>query len=64
MTVSNRMKWPENADHTAVPYYVFHDQDIYNREQDKIYNGPAWHFVALEAELLQLGSFKSTTCIP
>ncbi|MCX2975491.1 Rieske (2Fe-2S) protein [Halieaceae bacterium IMCC8485] len=60
MTVSNRMKWPENADHTAVPYYVFHDQDIYNREQDKIYNGPAWHFVALEAELLQLGSFKST----
>ncbi len=42
------------------PYYVFHDQDIYNREQDKIYNGPAWHFVALEAELLQLGSFKST----
>lgn len=60
MTSSNRMKWPENADHTAVPYYVFHDQDIYNREQDKIYNGPAWHFVALEAELLKLGSFKST----
>jgi anthranilate 1,2-dioxygenase large subunit len=54
------MQWPENADHTAVPYYLFNDQDIYNREQHKIYNGPAWHFVALEAELLQLGSYKST----
>jgi anthranilate 1,2-dioxygenase large subunit len=39
---------------------LFNDQDIYNREQHKIYNGPAWHFVALEAELLQLGSYKST----
>ena len=60
MKSSNRMQWPEYADHTAVPYYLFNDQDIYNREQEKIYNGPAWHFVALEAELLQLGSFKST----
>ena len=60
MTSSSRTQWPENADHTAVPYFLFNDQDIYNREQRKIYNGPAWHFLALEAELLELGSFKST----
>jgi anthranilate 1,2-dioxygenase large subunit len=60
MSSINRTRWPENADHSAVPYFLFNDQGIYEREQEKIYSGLAWHFIALEAELPQQGSFKST----
>ncbi len=50
--------WPEG--HTRTPYAVFHDPRIAAREEERIFRGPVWHYVALEAELPAPGDFKST----
>ncbi|OTP67856.1 Ortho-halobenzoate 1,2-dioxygenase alpha-ISP protein OhbB [Caballeronia sordidicola] len=47
-------------DGSRVPFKVFSSQAVYNREQERIYRGPTWNFVALEAESLKPGDFKST----
>ncbi|BCQ30059.1 Rieske 2Fe-2S domain-containing protein [Caballeronia novacaledonica] len=47
-------------DGSMVPYQVFSSQDVYEREQEKIFRGPYWSFVALECEIPKLGDFKST----
>ena len=54
------LKWPADAGCTAVPYSVFNNQEVYDLEQAKIYNGKTWNFLAAEAELPEKGSFKST----
>ena len=56
----DRLKWPADAGCTAVPYWVFNNQEVYDLEQEKIYNGPTWNFLAADAELPGKGSFKST----
>lgn len=43
-----------------VPYRVFTDRHYYEREQEKIFRGEAWSFVALEAEIPNSGDYKST----
>lgn len=48
------------SDGSRVPYEVFSSQAVYEREQERIYRGPTWNFVALEAEIPQPGDFKST----
>ena len=48
------------SDGSRVPYEVFSSQAIYEREQERIYRGPTWNFVALDAEIPQPGDFKST----
>jgi len=59
-TTPNHLKWPAGADHTAVPYSVFNSKEVYELEQEKIYNGATWNYLASEAELPDNGSFKST----
>ena len=59
-TTPNHLKWPAGADHTAVPYSVFNSKEVYELEQEKLYNGPTWNYLASEAELPDNGSFKST----
>ena len=48
------------ADGSRVPYAVFSDPAIYELEQARIFRGPTWSFLALEAEIKQPGDFKST----
>jgi anthranilate 1,2-dioxygenase large subunit len=45
---------------TRIPYHLFTDPAIYRREQEKIFSGPFWNFVALAAELPKPGDFKAT----
>jgi anthranilate 1,2-dioxygenase large subunit len=47
-------------DGSRVPYKVFSSQEVYEREQERIYRGPTWSFVALEAEIPKPGDYKST----
>lgn len=47
-------------DGSRVPYKVFSSQDVYEREQERIYRGPHWSFVALAAEIPNVHDFKST----
>lgn len=51
--------WP-SADGSAVPYPLFTDEGIYRLEQERIYRGPTWSFLAMEAEIPAPGDFKAT----
>jgi anthranilate 1,2-dioxygenase large subunit len=51
--------WPEEAT-TRVPYQVFLDPAIYAQEQERIFRGPIWSYVALEAEVPNPQDFKAT----
>ena len=52
-------RWPAEGV-TRVPYRVFVDPAIYQREQERIFRGPVWSYVALAAELPKPGDFKAT----
>ena len=49
--------WPEQGI-ARVPYWVYTDPEVYAREQERIFCGPNWSYVALEAELPDCGDFK------
>jgi anthranilate 1,2-dioxygenase large subunit len=48
------------ADGSRVPYGVFTSQAVYEREQARIFRGPTWSFLGLEAEIRAPGDFKAT----
>ena len=48
------------TDGSRVPYGVFTSQAVYDEEQEKIFRGPTWSFLGLEAEIKAPGDFKST----
>src|SRR5215469_7112603 len=51
--------WPA-LDYSRVPYRLYHDAEIYAREQRHIFQGPTWNFLALEAEIPTPGDFRAT----
>jgi apoptosis-inducing factor 3 len=48
--------WPDD-DLSLVPDWVYTDPYIYEREIERIFHGPTWNFVALEAEVEKPGDF-------
>ena len=48
------------ADGSRVPYRMFSDPEIYALEQERIFRGPTWNFLGLEAEIPKPGDYKST----
>lgn len=52
-------RWPEGGV-TRVPFQVFSDPAIYALEQEKIFRGPVWHYLCLEAEVAKAGDIKTT----
>ena len=52
--------WPREG-LTRVPYRLYHDPEIHRLEQERIWRGPTWSYVALEAEIPAPGDFKSTS---
>ena len=51
--------WPAEGI-TRVPYWVYQDESVYRREQERIYRGATWNFLGLEAELPEPGDYKTT----
>lgn len=51
--------WPQ-GDVSRIPYWVYTDPAIYAREQERIFHGPTWSFLCLEAELPNPGDYKMT----
>lgn len=47
-------------DGSRVPYAVFSSQAVYDLEQERIFRGPTWNFLGLEAEIPNTGDYKST----
>jgi len=48
-------------DYTRIPYRLFFDPTIEALEQQRLFQGPVWNYVGLEAELKRPGDFKTTT---
>ena len=52
--------WPgENCE--RVPLWVYSDRANYGRELERIFYGPHWHFVGVDAEIPNPGDFKRAT---
>jgi phenylpropionate dioxygenase-like ring-hydroxylating dioxygenase large terminal subunit len=51
--------WPAGG-FTSAPYWVYTDPAVYAREQQAIFRGRCWHYLGLEAEVPEPGSYKNT----
>ena len=51
------LKWPE-AGLTRIPDWVYTSDEIFEREQERIFRGPTWNFVGFEAEIPNPGDFR------
>lgn len=58
-TDSHAFSWPAES-MTRVPYQVFLDPAIYEREQERLFRGPIWNYVGLQAEVPNAQDFKAT----
>ncbi|RLA07799.1 MAG: Rieske (2Fe-2S) protein [Gammaproteobacteria bacterium] len=54
------LNWPEPGVCDAVPYGVFNEREVYDREMERIYQGPTWNFLGLAAEVPNAGDYKAT----
>jgi anthranilate 1,2-dioxygenase large subunit len=48
------------VDGSRIPFKVYTSPEIYRLEQERIFRGPVWSFVAIEAEVPKPNDFKST----
>ena len=53
-------RWPAEGV-SRIPYWVYTDPDVYRLEQERIFRGPAWSYVALAAEIPRPGDFLRTS---
>jgi len=51
--------WP-TLDYSRVPYRLYHDTSLYREEQERIFKGPTWNYLCLEAEIPNPGDFRAT----
>ncbi|GAA5165271.1 Rieske 2Fe-2S domain-containing protein [Pseudonocardia eucalypti] len=58
MSPTELPKWPSTP--TRVPYWVFQREDVYAREQERLFRGPHWNFVCLESEVDAPGRFRAS----
>ena len=48
--------WPA-ADFSRVPFAVYTSSEVYDREQERIFHGPVWLYLGLQAEIPGPGDF-------
>jgi anthranilate 1,2-dioxygenase large subunit/terephthalate 1,2-dioxygenase oxygenase component alpha subunit len=53
-------EWPAEGI-TRVPYWAYSDEEIYAQEQERIFRGPSWSFLCLEAELAKPNTWRATS---
>jgi anthranilate 1,2-dioxygenase large subunit/terephthalate 1,2-dioxygenase oxygenase component alpha subunit len=53
------MEWPA-GELTRIPFSIYQSPDIYATEQRRIYEGPVWNYLCLEAEVPEPGSYRTT----
>jgi anthranilate 1,2-dioxygenase large subunit/terephthalate 1,2-dioxygenase oxygenase component alpha subunit len=52
-------EWPQGA-LTRVPFWIYQSPDVYAAEQQRIYEGPTWNYLCLEAEVAKPGDYRTT----
>ena len=58
-TMNPEIRWPRN-DYSRVPFRLHHDEALYALEMERIFRGPAWSYLCLEAEIPNPGDFRTT----
>ena len=53
---NDNLYW-ESKNFSKIPIKVFSDENIYKREMERIFSGPVWLFLGLEAEIPNPGDF-------
>jgi salicylate 5-hydroxylase large subunit len=53
-------RWPDEGA-SRIPYWVYTDAGVYAREQERIFRGPSWSYVALACEIPNPGDFVRTS---
>ncbi len=53
------LEWPAEGV-TRAPYRVMSDPEIYAQEQERIFRGPVWNYLCLEAEIPEPGCYRTT----
>jgi anthranilate 1,2-dioxygenase large subunit/terephthalate 1,2-dioxygenase oxygenase component alpha subunit len=53
------MEWPEGA-LTRVPYWIYQSPEIYAAEQRRVFEGPTWNYLCLDAEVAAPGDYRTT----
>ena len=48
------------TDTSHIPYRYLQDPALYRVEQQRIFQGPTWHYLCLEAEIPAPGDFRTT----
>lgn len=59
MSTVSAITWPAR-DFSRVPFAIYHDEAVYRQEQERLFRGPTWNYLALEAELPNPGDFITT----
>jgi anthranilate 1,2-dioxygenase large subunit/terephthalate 1,2-dioxygenase oxygenase component alpha subunit len=50
--------WPAGL--TRVPYWVYRDPDVARDEQTRVFEGPVWNYLCLEADIPETGDFRAS----
>ena len=50
----------ERSDYSRIPHWLYHDEAVYRLEMERIFRGPLWHYLCLEAEVPKPGDFRTT----
>ena len=53
------VKW-SRKDYSRIPYWLYHDTDVYKEEQELIFRGATWAYLCFEAEIPNPGDYKTT----
>jgi salicylate 5-hydroxylase large subunit len=59
VSAAPRRQWPAEGI-ARVPYWAYSDPDLYAQEQQRVFGGASWSYVALEAEIPKPGDYKRT----
>lgn len=51
-------EWTDDT--TRVPYWIYQNEQVRRQEQEKIFSGPTWNYLCLEAEIPNQGDFRTT----
>jgi anthranilate 1,2-dioxygenase large subunit len=54
-----KVDWPRN-DYSRIPFWLHHDEGVFALEMERIFRGPVWNYLCLEAEIPNPGDFRTT----
>lgn len=58
LSQASRSDWSQDL--TRVPFWVYGDPALLTREQEQIFQGPAWNYLCLECEIPNPGDWRTT----